>query len=124
MPLKTYSRWLQGVLYTVAGVNHFVNPEIYLQMMPSYLPWPNALQLTAGALEVIGGLGLLVPRLEKKAAWLLIIVLVGVFPANLELALNGGAPLDVSPTMAWLRLPFQLLFIKWAYWHTRTETKS
>lgn len=124
MPLKTYSRWLQGALYTVAGVNHFVNPEIYLQMMPPYLPWPNALQLTAGGLEIIGGLGLLIPRLEKKAAWLLIIVLVGVFPANLELALNGGAPLDVSPTMAWLRLPFQLLFIKWAYWHTRTETKS
>jgi len=124
MRLKLFSRWLQAILYTVAGVNHFVNPEIYLRMMPPYLPWPNALQLTAGVLEIIGGLGLLIPRLERYAAWLLIIVLVGVFPANLELALQGGAPLDVSPTLAWLRLPFQLLFIKWAYWHTRTENKT
>ena len=121
MKLKPLSRWTQGLLYTAAGLNHFVNPEFYLKMMPPYLPFPQELQLLAGALEVIGGIGLLLPRFEKYAAWLLILVLIGVFPANLYLAMEGGIPLNVSPIAAWLRLPIQLLLIAWAAWHTRQK---
>lgn len=106
-----------------AGLNHFINPEFYVRMMPPVLPEPDLLQKLAGLCEVIAGLGLLVPRFEKTAAWFLIAILIAVFPANLYLALEDGAPMGVSPVVAWGRLPFQLLFIAWAWWHTRPEKK-
>jgi len=34
------SRWLICVLFIAAGVNHYVSPDVYLMIMPEYLPWP------------------------------------------------------------------------------------
>jgi len=118
---KTILLWVMGIGYVVAGLNHFLNPDIYLQMMPPYLPWHRELVAISGIAEVLGGVGVLVPRTRRLAAWGLIALLIAIFPANLHLALNeapfGGS---VQPRWAmWLRLPFQLVFIAWAYWYTR-----
>lgn len=118
---KTFSRFAQAIFYVVAGANHFINPDYYLPVMPPALPAPDLLHKLAGAAELLGGLGLLIPRLERAAAWGLIVLLVVIFPANLYVAFEGGAPMGVSATVAWLRLPFQFLFIAWAWWHTRLE---
>lgn len=108
----------------MAGVNHFVHPEFYLPLMPSFLPAPDFLHKFAGVLEAIGGLGLLFPRFQLKAAYLLIAVLMAIFPANIFVALQDGAPMGISPFVAWARLPFQFLFILWAWWSTLPEKKS
>jgi len=122
--LKNVSRWLQAAFYVVAGANHFINPQFYLPMMPEFLPAPDLLHKLAGVLELIGGVGLLFPRYERRAAWLLIAILIAIFPANLSVALQNGAPMGISSAVAWIRLPFQLLFIAWAWWHTRQEKNS
>lgn len=108
----------------MAGVNHFVNPAFYLATMPAFLSYPDLLHKAAGVFEVIGGVGLLFPRYERRAAWLLILLLIAVFPANLNVALQDGVPMGISRAMAWGRLPFQILFIAWAWWHTKPEIKS
>jgi uncharacterized membrane protein len=118
---KTILLWVMGIAYVVAGLNHFINPEIYLQMMPPYLPWHRELVALSGVFEVLGGVGVLVPRTRRLAAWGIIALLIAIFPANLHLALNEVPFMgSVQPRWAmWLRLPFQLLFIAWAYWYTR-----
>ena len=35
--------YLCGISYILAGVNHFVNPNFYLRIMPDYLPAHEAL---------------------------------------------------------------------------------
>jgi uncharacterized membrane protein len=58
---------------------------------------------------------------RKIAGWGLIILLLAVFPANIYLAQNEAAQqaIDISQTVAIVRLPFQVLFIGLAYWHTK-----
>ncbi|MEO8025375.1 MAG: DoxX family protein [Bryobacteraceae bacterium] len=119
-PLKKILLYLQAVFYLGAGANHFIHPDFYLAMMPPYLPWPSALQLTAGACEMAFGAMLLFPRTRVLAAWGLIALLIAVFPANLNLALHPELMPGVSPVSQWVRLPFQLLFLAWAYLFTRT----
>ena len=51
-----------AAFFLVAGANHFRMPEIYLGMMPPGLPWPKALNYFCGAAEMLGGLGVLLPR--------------------------------------------------------------
>ena len=111
--------YAQSVFYISAGVNHFRNPGFYVAMMPPYLPWPSALHLTAGGAEIVLGLLLLSSRTRVLAAWGLIALLVAVFPANLHLALHPEILPGVSPTAHWIRLPFQIVFIAWAYLFTR-----
>ncbi len=113
---RTISLWLLAVFFIVAGVNHFLNPAPYLTMMPDYLPRPRELIVVSGVAEVLGGLGLLIPRLRVAAAWGLIALLVAVFPANVHVALHGWEGVAIPSWVLWARLPFQIVFIAWVYW--------
>ncbi len=112
------ARWVLAGFFIVAGINHFLAPEIYLGMMPAWLPAKAAANVISGAAEVAGGLGLLIPALRRPAAWGLIALLVVIFPANVQVALQGQMPgLDGAPAwLLWLRLPFQAVFIAWVWW--------
>ena len=115
--LRAVFRWLLAVFFIAAGVNHFRRPDIYLGMMPPWLPWSEAMNAISGGAEVLGGVGMLLSRVRRLAGWGLIILLVAVFPANLHVALDGRMPgFDFSPLTLWLRLPFQPVFIAGVWW--------
>lgn len=117
--MKTAARWLFGVLFILAGLNHFRNPGFYINIMPPYLPWHGALVATSGVAEIALGALLLFRRWSVLAGWGLIALLVAVFPANLHMAMNPQLYPTISPVALWLRLPIQGLLIAWAYWYTR-----
>ena len=113
---RTIALWLLAVLFTLAGLNHFLNPGPYLRLMPPYLPWHWELILISGAAEMVGGLAILVPSLRILAGWGLIVLLVAVFPANLNAALHGLEGVAIPAWVLWARLPVQGLFIAWVWW--------
>jgi uncharacterized membrane protein len=117
--IKLAMKWLLGLLFVAAGVNHFRDPDFYVRIMPPYLPWHRELVLVSGVFEVALGVALLVPRLTVAAAWGLIALLVAVFPANLYMALNADLYPHIPPAILWARLPLQGVLIAWAYWFTR-----
>ncbi|MCA9675578.1 MAG: DoxX family protein [Kofleriaceae bacterium] len=127
--MKTALRWLLTVAMVAVGISHFVRPETYVAMVPDALPWHLALVYVSGVAEICGGLGLILPRTRRAAAWGLILLYLSVFPANVNMAVNhlplGGEPV---PTWAlWARLPAQAVLIAWAWWYTSpssTTTRS
>lgn len=110
---------LFALAFVAAGINHFLNPRLYLSIMPPYLPWHLPLVYVSGVLEVVLGAFLLVPAAQAFAAWGLIALLIAVFPANLHMALNTDMYPTLPPLLLWLRLPLQALLIAWAYAYTR-----
>ena len=68
--------------------------------------------------EILGGLGMLVPRTRQLASMGLIALLIAVFPANLHVAVNQIPFMNepVNPILLWGRLPFQLIFIYMVWW--------
>jgi uncharacterized membrane protein len=114
-------RVVLAVFFIGAGVMHFVRPSFYLGIMPPYLPYHLELVYVSGVFEIVGGLGLLVPRLRRAAGIGLIALLVAVFPANVHMALHDLEENGVSylTVLLWLRLPLQLALIAWAEWCSR-----
>ena len=49
---KIITRWLFGVIFVFAGVNHFLNPDFYVRIVPPYLPWHVELVYASGACEI------------------------------------------------------------------------
>ena len=121
-PLKTAALWILALAMVAVGVLHFVRPKLFVRIVPKYLPAPLALVYISGLFEVLGGLGLLIPATRPYAAWGLIALYIAVFPANVYMLTHNISldPKKPIPRWAlWLRLPFQLVFIAWAYWFTQ-----
>jgi len=115
----TISIIIMSLFYIMAGTNHFINPDWYVRIVPPILPFKTAIVYISGILEIILGSLLIFPKTRFIAGWGLIILLVAVYPANIYVALTNGEAMDITPLIAWGRLPFQFVLIGLAYWHSK-----
>ncbi|MEO8148622.1 MAG: DoxX family protein [Bacteroidia bacterium] len=110
--------WLMCLLYVAAGVNHFINPQWYITIIPLWVPYPVTVNYISGACEILFGLLLLPVATRAVSAYLLIALLIAVFPANIQMSLNYWHSNNPNFWLTILRLPFQLLLIWWAWQYT------
>lgn len=115
--LKKIALYFTGIFFIFAGSRHFSAPEFYMMMMPPYLPIPQTLIYISGAFEILGGLGLIVPKTRIFSAWGLMALLLAVLPANIYMWTQNIELHDAyTPSWALLfRVPFQFLLIAWMY---------
>jgi len=122
MTRRTLARNLLAVLMVGAGVSHFARTDLFLRIMPDYLPSPSLLVWISGLFEVLGGVGLLVPRSRLLSAVGLIALYIAVFPANINMAVHATRFPEIPAAVLWLRLPFQAVLIAWAWWAGQEKT--
>lgn len=113
-----WDQYLMGLIYVLAGLNHFRQPKLYLKIIPQYLPNPSLLNKLSGAAEILLGVLVCISGVSKFAAWGIIILLIAVFPANLYMFQNEKAALGLPKWIRLLRLPLQLVLIYWAFKYT------
>ncbi len=123
MNARFLGKALFASLFLASGVGHFLATDAYLRIMPPYLPYPRELVWISGACEIAGGLGLLIPRTSRWAAWGLIALLIAVFPANLYMYQHAGQ-FRISALLLAARLPLQALLIWWAWAYANKPVSS
>lgn len=84
-PLDKATIGLAALLLT-SGATHLVRPEVFEGMVPKVLPRRRELVHVSGVAEIACGLGLLHPRTRKIAGLASAALLVGVFPANVQMS--------------------------------------
>ena len=118
---KTLTIFVMGVMYVFIGIKHFTDPQYFLEIVPPQLPFKLFLVYLTGLIEVVGGVAILAPKTRKAGAYLLIFLLVSVFPANIYLYISETPQslLGISEADALIRMPFQIPLILLAYWHSK-----
>ena len=104
-----------ALLFLGAGVLHFVKPGAYEPTVPDALPGHREIVYVSGVAELAGGLAMLHDRSARWAGWWLIALLVAVFPANVNMAVNAERFRSVPEALLWVRLPIQALLIAWVW---------
>ncbi|MEO0469485.1 MAG: MauE/DoxX family redox-associated membrane protein [Bacteroidota bacterium] len=105
---------LLAIFMIVSGVNHFIAPEFYDAMIPDFLPKSLA-NYAAGIAEIVLGIGLLIPKFREKSAWGIVILMIIFMPLHIW-DLFKEQPAIGSKEAAIIRIPFQFVFIAWAWW--------
>lgn len=122
-------RVIFSISLIIVGITHFIRPEQYARIVPPIFPAYTSVYVS-GVLEILGGIGLMIPSVSVLAAWGLIALFIGVFPANIYMTLHNikieGIP--QNQLLYWARLPLQAVLIAWAWWYTKypkqPETQS
>ena len=121
---KCFFLFLLSVFFTYAGFHHLFVPNFYVSIMPPWIPAHLALVYISGVFEIMGGIGVLIPRFRSLAGLGLVALLVAVYPANLYMAFNPQLFPDIPLVALYVRLALQFVAFYWAYSVTRPDPVS
>ncbi len=115
---KTIICFLLAGFFIFAGITHFTQDSVYAEIVPPLLPFPYAIVWITGVMEIIMGIGLLMPRWRRLAGMLLAPFLLAVLPANIYMAIadipfNGK---DLTAAQLWIRVALQFPLIALILW--------
>jgi len=85
---------IYGITFILIGFSHLRDPQKFVDIVPSYLPYALFLVYLTGIMEIAGGIGIIYPETRVVSGRLLAIFLIAVFPANIymwthDVAFNG-----------------------------------
>jgi uncharacterized membrane protein len=115
---------LAGLLGIVAPL-HFVAGDVLEAALPRWVPAKRAMVYGSGVLEMVCALGLV--RRKPWAGPLSAAVLIAIWPANIQMALDAGtgrhSGIFDNATLMWARVPMQLPMI-WVAWRSTHLRRS
>jgi uncharacterized membrane protein len=118
MRFKTLVGIILGLSMIRIGSDHLIRPEIFDSIVPDYLGFPRFWTIASGVLEIILGIGMILPVYRQSAARYFTVFLVFVYLANLNMWLNGvpfnGTLLSLNGHI--IRLLVQLILICIGLW--------
>lgn len=118
--IRQVTLWLFALFYAAAGYFHLATPAPFLQIMPGWVPYPEAVVFWTGVAELAGAAALAQPQwplLRRAGAIGLALYALCVWPANfnhlvLDLAREEGGlglayhipRLALQPVIIWAPL--------------------
>lgn len=106
-----------AVMFLFTATAHFnsLRPDM-IAMVPPFIPNPGLMVTFTGICEILGAVGLLIPRTRPLAGVALILLLLSVLPANIYAAQEGVTLRGEPPTPMLPRIALQALFIAAIWW--------
>lgn len=122
--IRSIFKFLLSALFLFSGFNHFLNPQIFLKIMPPYLPLHLELIYISGFFEILCGICLWFSKTQKLAAWGIVLMLIAFFPVHIYMWLNPENFPDIPESLLLGRLLLQFPMIYWAYVYTKVSKSN
>jgi uncharacterized membrane protein len=103
--------------FFIGGIAHFAATQTEMRIVPPYIPWPRATVLISGVFELLGAVGVVLPRLRAVSGAGLLLLTLAVTPANVYMLQRW----DLFQVPYWAlvaRLPLQILLLWIIAWST------
>ena len=105
---------LLGAVLVGGGALHLAVPAVYEPLIPSWLGPARPWVLGSGVAELACGVAVALVRTRRAGAWASAGLFVGVFPGNVQMALDWADRSAWAQAVAYGRLPLQLPLVWWA----------
>ena len=107
--------------FFIGGVVHFAKPNLFVRIVPPYVPYALAAVFISGAFELLGAIGLWIKQTRSLAGYGLMLLTIAVTPANVYMLQHANVFSEVPYWALVARLPLQLLLIWLIWWCTRSD---
>ncbi len=104
-----------AALYIVAGIMHFIKPEMYMRIMPRYLPNHKTLVLLSGLAEIMLGAALLFKETRAWAIYGIMLMLTVFLLVHFYMLSGKKASAGIPKWLLIFRIPLQFVLMYWAY---------
>ena len=115
-----------SAMYFYIGIMHFIDPTYFLNIIPPKTPFKLFAVYFTGVIEIVGAVLILFSKTRRLGAFVLISLLIMVFPANIYIY-DSEVPrkiLGITRTDAFVRMIFQLPLLIIALWHSKQKASS
>lgn len=110
-----WHQYFMGIVFVLAGLNHFRIPKFYQKIVPNYIPEKRMMVLISGILEIILGILLLIPNTQSLAAWGIILMMIAFLPVHIFMLQDKRESMKLPKWALIFRLILQFGIIYWAY---------
>ena len=104
---------IYGIPFILIGIEHFREPQKFVDIVPKYMPFALFLVYLTGVMEIAGGLGIIYPETREITGRLMVLFLLAIYPANFNMWINdipyNGTRLTTQGHL--FRLSIQILLI-------------
>ena len=105
--------------FMFGGISHFTDAPFFVAIIPPWIGWHLEIVYISGVFEIIGAVGILIPRTRQLAGNCLLILVIAVTPANIHMWLNPELFPDIPALFLSVRLVVQVLLLWCIWWCTR-----
>lgn len=110
--------------FLIGGITHFAVPELFLGIMPMYIPFPLACVYISGAFELIGAFGIWFKPIRSLAGYGLMLLTVIVTLANIRMYQHPELFPSIPEWLLLVRFPIQAALIWLIWWSTRPDSNQ
>ena len=104
---------IYGIPFILIGIEHFKEPQKFVDIVPKYMPFALFLVYLTGIMEILVGLGIIYPDTRELTGRLTVLFLIAIYPANFNMWINdvpfNGTRLTMQGHL--VRLSVQILLI-------------
>ena len=102
-----------GIPFILVGIEHFREPQKFVDIVPKYMPFALFLVYLTGVMEIVGGLGIIYPETREITGRLMVLFLIAIYPANFNMWINdipyNGTRLTTQGHLVRLSVQFLLI---------------
>lgn len=114
------ARMAMSVMLLFTALGHFLFTDGMILMIPNSIPFKREIVYATALIEIAGAVGLHIYSVRQLTAWLLILFLLLILPANIKAAIEQinyqkGTFDGYGLKYLWFRIPLQVVFIIWIY---------
>lgn len=104
---------IYGIPFILVGIEHFRDPQKFVDIVPKYMPFALFLVYLTGVIEIVGGLGIIYPETREITGRLMVLFLIAIYPANFNMWINdipyNGTRLTTQGHLVRLSVQFLLI---------------
>jgi uncharacterized membrane protein len=122
--LKKISLSVMVFTYITAGAEHFMKAGYFAALTAPFIPSPRVFVALTGTLYILLGFFLVFKKTRRAACYSIMLLLGMGLPINLYMFFSDTARGSVPQDVIVGRIPFSILLMLWAFWHSKEPKKQ